>query len=237
MIKNWFITGDTHGEVAERLVHMPHLGKKTALIILGDVGFNFHMDIKDKVRKQKASCFGTYIYCVRGNHEQRPFKMPFMVEEYDEQVGNFVWFEEEYPYIRYFQDGEIYNINDYKTLVLGGAYSIDKEFRLALGWPWFPGEQLNQLERDYIQEQVKGEKFDLILSHTCPISFCPTELFLKSIDQTKVDKTMENWLEEISNSVEWRKWLFGHYHANKVINPKVEMLYDEIKNLKDIMGE
>ena len=168
---------------------MPHLGKKTALIILGDVGFNFHMNMKDKVRKEKASLFETYIYCVRGNHEQRPSKMPFMVEEYDERVGNFVWFEEEYPYIRYFQDGEIYNINDYKTLVLGGAYSIDKEFRLALGWPWFPGEQLNQLERDYIQEQVKGKKFDLILSHTCPISFCPTELFLKSIDQTKIDKT------------------------------------------------
>ena len=40
--------------------------------------------------------------------------------------------------------GEIYNINGKSILVIGGAYSVDKEYRLLKGWSWFKDEQPNK---------------------------------------------------------------------------------------------
>lgn len=39
-----------------------------------------------------------------------------------------MYYEEKYPNILFAIDGEIYNLNSKKTLVIGGAYSVDKEF-------------------------------------------------------------------------------------------------------------
>ena len=51
MIKNWLITGDTHGKTAQRLAYiketMPeYKPEETAVIILGDVGFNYYKNKK-----------------------------------------------------------------------------------------------------------------------------------------------------------------------------------------------
>ena len=52
MIKNWLITGDTHGRVESRLAsikeNMPEYNpEETAVIILGDVGFQYYKNKKD----------------------------------------------------------------------------------------------------------------------------------------------------------------------------------------------
>ena len=44
MIKNWLVTGDTHGQVLERLSHIGYPPDETALIILGDMGLNFYLN-------------------------------------------------------------------------------------------------------------------------------------------------------------------------------------------------
>ena len=55
-------------------------------------------------------------------------------------------------------------------------------------------------------------KCDLVLSHTCPSIFEPTDLYLDMVDQSMVDKTMERYLGEIELKLEYRAWAFGHYH-------------------------
>ena len=45
--------------------------------------------------------------------------------------GGKVWVEEAYPNILFAKDGEIYDIAGMKTIVIGGAYSVDKFYRLA----------------------------------------------------------------------------------------------------------
>lgn len=44
--------------------------------------------------------------------------------------GGKVWVEEAYPNILFAKDGEIYDIAGMKTIVIGGAYSVDKFYRL-----------------------------------------------------------------------------------------------------------
>ena len=54
MIKNWLVTGDTHGQVMTRLMNIgttDYPPEETALIILGDAGINFYLnktDLKNK---------------------------------------------------------------------------------------------------------------------------------------------------------------------------------------------
>lgn len=240
MIKNWLVTGDTHGQVLERLGHIGYPPDETALIILGDMGLNFYLNKTDRKNKRNVNNTGFRIYAVRGNHEERPENL-FMEQMYDEDVDGGVYYEPEFPNIRYLFDGESYNIHGYSVLVIGGAYSVDKWYRLG-GRPedtdswtgWFKDEQLTKKEMDEIGTWVEGKRYDFILTHTCPISWEPRDLFLPGLDQSKVDKSMELWLEGIKSKVDWEVWLFAHFHSDRVERPHCEMLFQDIEELDTI---
>ena len=109
MIKKYFITGDTHGgvntitRVSNIIRNNPELKpEEIGVIILGDCGLNFYLNKTDKKHKKMLNNMGVKIYCVRGNHEQRPELIETMHLENDFQVGNMTWMEEEFPNIRYF---------------------------------------------------------------------------------------------------------------------------------------
>ena len=255
MIKHFIITGDTHGgmstisRVGNIQRNMPECKpEETAIIILGDSGLNFYLNNTDKKYKKTLNNMGYYIYCVRGNHEERPENIPGMVLLADDNVENFVWLQEEYPNIRYFVDGNEYNIGGHSTLVIGGAYSIDKWYRLArAGYApeealtanpkkcgWFKDELLTKEEMDAIEKKVYGKRYEFVLSHTCPMSWEPTDLFLRGIDQTQVDKSMEIWMDSLKEHIDWNVFCFGHFHADRVERPHVEQFYQDYENLETI---
>ena len=257
MIKNLIFTGDTHGGIAtvSRIDNikrnMPeYKPEETMVVILGDAGLNFWLNNTDKKYKKLLNSMNYHIYCVRGNHEQRPELVKSMVLVNDENVDNVVYMEETFPNIRYFVDGKIYNLLGYKCLVIGGAYSIDKWYRLArAGYSkneaetadpkkcgWFKDECLTSAEMATIMKKVKGESVDFILSHTCPLSWEPTDLFLNGIDQSTVDKSMEVWLDELKDNVKWKYYLFGHYHADRIERPHVEQFYQEYEDIESIIA-
>ena len=240
-IKHWLVTGDIHGRIQERVdaidrnLYPPN---ETALICLGDVGFNFYLNRSDTKRKQFAQESGYVFYCVRGNHEERPQNIPNMTEYFDMDIHNFVYMEEEFPNIKYLRDGEEYKFNGHPTLVIGGAYSVDKWFRLDgrpentdLWTGWFKDEQLTIDEMTDIFKKYNGQLFDYVLTHTCPISWMPKDLFISNIDQNTVDNTMEIWFEQLKNSIVFDNWKFAHFHDNRRISSKVKMYFDEIEEL------
>lgn len=242
MIKNWLCTGDTHGHVCERLEKLNgyFLPSETALIILGDAGLNFYLNKTDSKNKVQISATGYTIYCVRGNHEERPENIFSMEEYWDYEVEGYVWYEPEFPNIKYLKDGEEYIINKMRTLVIGGAYSVDKWHRLngapadAKWTGWFKDEQLTETEMREITDRVAGRNFDLVLSHTCPYSWQPFDLFLPFVDQSSVDKSMELWLEELKEKISFNQWIFGHFHQDRIINEQAQMLFSGITELKRI---
>lgn len=178
--------------------------------------------------------YNFYIYCVRGNHEARPQNVDGMEFIYDENVNGNVYYQPKWPRIRYFLDYGIYTINNYKVAVIGGAYSVDKEYRLMHGVRWFADEQLSLQERIDSENFLADKTFDFVFSHTCPFDWRPTDLFLSGIDQSKVDNTMELWMDGIKNEFDWNIWLFGHYHADRLERPYVEQFYKHTENLDDI---
>ena len=256
MIKNFICTGDTHGgmstisRVGNIQRNMPECKpEETGIIILGDAGLNFWLNKTDKKYKKLLNSMGFHIYCVRGNHEQRPNLIDGIHLAYDDNVNGMVWQECDYPNISYFMDGGEYNIGGYSVLVIGGAYSVDKWYRLArAGYStgeaetadpkkcgWFKGECLTNDEMTEISYNTFGKSYDFIFSHTCPISWEPTDLFLGCIDQSTVDKSMEVWLDKLKDDVKWEYYLFGHYHADRAERPHVEQFYLEYETLETIV--
>lgn len=247
MIKNWLVTGDCHGIIAVKhrlesiFLNTDYKPEETAVIILGDASVNFWLTSRERKEKKKLGKFGTYIYCVRGNHEERPEYLGFQLE-YDENVEGEVYIDDETPFIRYFQDGGEYCIDGLNVLTIGGAYSVDKDYRLAAAGGvensgWFPGEQLSQQERLDILTKIYDKYYDFVFTHTAPISWEPRDLFLNCIDQSRVDKTTEEWLKVVAQDCKWCIWCFGHYHADRAELPCVEQFYRSYRPLREIFND
>ena len=253
MIKNWLVRGDTHGKFywMDNGCLNDYIPEETAIIILGDAGFNFYLNTIDDKLKAEVNARGYRFYCVRGNHEARPQGLGNMECKYDPEVDGMVWMEEDYPNIHYFKDCGTYIINDYVCGVIGGAYSVDKWYRLArfgihsktdYGYNnpkktgWFPDEQLTKEEMEVCSHLFKDWKFDFIFSHTCPYSWRPADLFLNGVDQSSVDSSMELWMDELKDQCKWKYWLFGHYHADRLERPHVEMFFNNIEKLDDVVA-
>lgn len=237
--KTFYITGDTHGQTATRIKNLifdwdEEKISNSALVVLGDAGINYNLDNSDKGAKKRINNLGMLIYCVRGNHEQRPELIPTMELVYDSEVEGEVYCEKDFPNIRYFVDGGTYSLGGRKVLTIGGAYSVDKYYRLQNGAKWFENELLTEDEMNAIEKSIIGKKFDFILTHTCPISWEPTDLFLGCVNQSTVDKSMEIWMDRIKDKVIWQHWLFGHFHADRLERPHVEMFFRDVESLEDI---
>ena len=73
-----------------------------------------------------------------------------------------------------------------------------------------------------------GWKVDVVLPHTVPLKYEPTEVFLPGIDQSRVDKSTEKWLGKIEERLEYGKWYCGHYHTEKEID-RVRMMFEKVE--------
>lgn len=228
-----YITGDIHGDIA-RIVLLCEMHETTTddiLIILGDAGFNYFEDKRDKFLKKQIAELPITIFCIHGNHEQRPEELPGANMTIFAQAP--AWQEPEFPNIFYAEDGEIYIFNNKEYIVIGGAYSVDKHYRLTNGWKWWENEQPSLRTKTYFEDQCDFLNWNVhgVLSHTCPLKYEPVEVFLPMIDQNTVDKSTEEWLDSIENQLDYKQWYCGHYHTDKNID-KIKFMFKHIEELK-----
>ena len=129
-----YFTGDTHGDTLKiiRFAERMHLRKEDTIIILGDAGYNYYGNERDRIAKQRLSRLKPTILCIHGNHEIRPANIPtYQIKAWN---GGIVWYEDEYPNLLFAKDGEIYTMNGLNYMAIGGAYSVDKFYRVACGY-------------------------------------------------------------------------------------------------------
>lgn len=229
-----FITGDTHGDFKRlaKFAQKMNTTKDDVMIVLGDAGLNYFVTDTDskysiKIKEDVANIPLTF-FCIHGNHEERPYNVKGY--EVSQFFGADVWVNPNYPNQIFAKDGEIYDIAGLKTIVIGGAYSVDKWIRLGRGGGWWESEQPTDEIKHYVESQLDKNnwKVDVVLSHTCPLDTEPVHLFLPFVDQESVDSSTEEWLQTIANKLDYKKWWFGHFHGDWV-NDKYEMLFESIK--------
>lgn len=275
-----YITGDTHGDLTRIAEFCKKFNTTTddTMIILGDAGINYFCNEQEQKAKKKYNDLGITLFCIHGNHEERPYNLPnYKVKEWK---GGIVFYEEEFPNILFAKDGEIYDFDGKKCIALGGAYSVDKWYRIIKAYSrlymlfpniltdeefekallfvqgklkdksgkirksldkayalmpphscgWFKSEQPNEEIKEYVKKQLETQKIDIVFSHTCPTKYIPTEMFLDFIDQSSVDNSTEDWLDEVENSLDYEKWFCGHWHTNKKID-KMHFLFESFEEL------
>ena len=227
------LTGDTHGEFyrIEEFCEEYDTTPEDVMVILGDAGVNYWLDERDEALKGRLAQLPITLFCIHGNHEQRPEELS--VYEQAEWRGGMVWMEPDYPNLLFAQDGEVYDFDGKKALVIGGAYSVDKYYRLASGQRWFSTEQPDGRIKDRVKRRLDQLcwQVDYVFSHTVPLSYIPRHALLPTIDQSTVDRSTEFWLEEIERKLTYERWYAGHYHVTCSLG-RVQILYEDYEELE-----
>lgn len=223
-----YISGDIHGEPyrVEKAVAKFGITPADIIVLLGDVGMNYYGNRHgDRHRKKKLNSLGIPILCIHGNHEMRPESL--ITYRKKEWNGGIVFVESDYPNLLFAMDGEVYNLKGCKAMAIGGAYSVDKWYRLERGLHWFPDEQPSEEIKSRVERalEARGWQIDAVLTHTCPQRYIPTEAFLKGVNQASVDSSTEIWLNAIAERLAYKAWYCGHWHINKRID-NIHFLFD-----------
>lgn len=249
-----YITGDTHGDFHKLLRKLSkfNINEKDVVIILGDSGLNYYCSVNEssdvtrkykqdetgKLMKQelKQDCLEIlgcvpYFLLIQGNHEAPAW----LVEKYNARQwnGGTVYVENSFQKFLFAKNGESFEIEGKKYLVIGGAYSVDKFYRLSRKFRWFPEEQMTDDEKEALFQKIKTDsRYDIVLSHTVPMGYLPFEKFLTCVNQDTVDNSMEKFLSTVESKIEYKTWFAGHFHCNKKYeseNGKVfYILFDDV---------
>lgn len=224
-----FITGDTHADFGKlwRLHRDHHTTYEDIVIILGDSGINYMSGNIARITKENITRLPLTVFCIHGNHEQRPENIPTYTQE--EWMGGTVYRESAYANLIFAKDGEIYYINGHDFFVIGGAYSPDKQYRIQHKYPWFEDEQPSELIKKCAEEKLAkiGFKVEYVLTHTCPYSCIPFDVIGKNELYGEIDYSTEQWLQKIESKTEYEHWLCGHYHIDYNYQ-KVRFLFNDI---------
>jgi len=183
-------------------------------IILGDTGFLWPGN--EKIETYNYNELGRRpfpILYVGGNHE--PVLGRSDLPEVDIGLGEkVVQVNKDKPFTAYLKRGKIYNIENHRFLVLGGALSIDKAYR-TLGRSWWEQEYWSIDEKTAIFDLLESENdFDYVLSHTGPsrinraINNVDADYFPKRKDEVSALN------EVIDGKITCKQWFCGHWHMD-----------------------
>ena len=226
-----YLTGDTHRDF-DRIFEFCEEYETTEddiLVILGDAGINYYCDYRDTELKSELTKLSITLLCIHGNHEERPFELGYDEMEWR---GGVVYYEESFLNLLFAKDGEIYDFDGKKAIAIGGAYSVDKYYRLSHGMAWFDTEQPSDEIKEYVEAQLDkcDWTIDYVFSHTVPVECEPVWAFIPGLDQSTVDKSTELWLQKIAENLEFEGWYAGHYHVESQ-EGSVRIMFNDYEEL------
>ena len=175
------------------------------IIQCGDWGVGFveyDVDMKDmEALNECLKSVNVKIFVIRGNHDDPKYFN-----------GNI-----SFSNLKLVRDYEVFSIDGFNILPIGGATSIDKEWRKIHGYGWWPNEKVFLNEK-----RLKTfENVDIVVSHTAPIFVKPfvidkvfdiSDKLKKELeDERRLMEKIFNILHE-KNSI--RYWFYGHFHGN-----------------------
>lgn len=250
----FFITGDKHRRfgIVKQFCRKMNTRRKDVLIILGDAGFNYYGDKRDDKLKKEISQLNITLFCLHGNKENRPQNVgTYGIRSF---CGGKVCYEPKYPDIFFAIDGEIYTFEGRKYMVVGGAHSVDKMYCLEEGMPFWYDEMPDDKIKETVESNLQKEdnKIHGMMTHTCPIDYLPTEMFMstsqnarikrkprksKKLFKPDIDRSTEIWLGKLEKNIDYKVWFCGHYHVDKQID-RIQMMYKNIRPLHmQLFGE
>lgn len=192
--------GDVHGNVPyiESLKGYLETNEVDRVIQVGDMGILWRHNNPDECPvTQAVETLGVEWWFIDGNHDNHP-----NLRNRDPQITE---------KIRYIPRGTIEEIDGIKFGFLGGAYSIDKDYR-AEGWDWWPEEMPTREEAEPLMD--KG--IDVLVTHEIPDSFKPAKYMNVEKKHEDASKPTRELVEEVMLSNNPQHVFCGHWHQHNV---------------------
>lgn len=220
-----YVTGDTHGELAEFLERLALLSltEKDTVIVCGDFGFTWGDPAHNAMLKELSKLPFTIAFA-DGNHENFEFLYAHPVEEW--QGGRVHRLERN---IVHLMRGNVFEIEGRKFFAFGGAYSVDKMWRRnRISW-WeeeIPCAEEYNTAADNL-ERV-GYRVDFVLTHQIP------RRFIHALNFAPNDPEMEltGYLDWLYDNLAFEKWFAGHWHEKLTFDDgKMNILYENVQTI------
>ncbi|MDR2480294.1 MAG: metallophosphoesterase [Treponema sp.] len=220
------LSGDFHGNAVGELaiITKKHLYSKYGdekyrsinfHIILGDGGFlwpgNERIDAHNyRVLGQRPFP----VLSVIGNHEPM---LGMTLPEADIGIGEAVYLVNQKPLIAYLKRGRVYHIDGFKFLVMGGALSIDQEYRTP-GESWWKEEYWTEREKAGLFELIVSEnEFDYVLSHTGPDHVNRLLFADFHTGSRKFTDEVAALNDTVDSKITCTGWFCGHWHEDRML--------------------
>lgn len=101
-------------------------------------------------------------------------------------------------------------------MFIGGALSVDKEFRTE-NYNWWPDEELSYNELDGLITKYSETKPEIMVTHECPENVVP--LLMNNFKRGFPSITRQAF-EAMFNIHKPKLWIFGHWHRR--LNEEIE---------------
>lgn len=224
------ITGDTHGILdIDKVVKYfkgreKYYSKKDYLIICGDVGVCGFSSVREAETRKILRNLPVTTLFVDGNHENFNKLNALEVKKWN---GGKVHFVEKD--IIHLMRGQVYCIDGVRFFSFGGAYSIDKMYRIA-GVDWFAEELPNkeEYEEGWNNLEEAGYKVDYILTHSGPKEIVE-DMGYEALSED--EEELRRYLQRIADITEFKVWYFGHFHEDIEMKERFICLYDDVIKL------
>lgn len=230
-----YVTGDVHGRAeygASRFAFKSWplgrtLTRDDVVIVAGDFGFVWNGSNAEKYwldwfeSKPWTTCF------VDGNHENHHALAELPVREWN---GGLV--HEVRPHVLHLMRGEVFDIAGTTVLTMGGAASNDKQYRKE-GRSWWPDEMPSEEEMGHCRASLDrvGWRVDCVVTHEAPAALA--EVLCREHGRGYRGDRLQTFLGELEGRLDYRIWLFGHYHGDKWCDARHRLIYRDIVPIED----
>lgn len=249
-----YVTGDCHQNFrkfnTKIFPEQKEMTKEDYVIICGDFGGVWNKEVENKEEKHlldwlEEKPFTTLF--VDGNHENFDRLYSYPVELWHGGKVHKIR-----PSVIHLMRGQIYEIDGKSFFTFGGASSHDiesgildtedpdfKEKKKWLDREWrsyrvnhitwwaqeLPSEE--EMQEGRANLAAHDNQVDFIVTHCCATS---TQML---IDELKLKPDIEtDYLEEIKQTIQFKKWFFGHYHDNRNVGKKEILIYEQFVRIE-----
>jgi len=190
-------------------------------IILGDGGFLWPGNENGDMRNYRELSRRPFpVLCVFGNHEPALGRRD--LPEADIGIGEkVIVVHDKNPFVAYLKRGKEYLIEEHKFLVMGGALSIDREYRRP-NQSWWENEYWSRQETAELFEYLeKKNVFDFVLSHTGPGRINEVLFdYLRMSQESKFYDEVAVLNDAVDKKIICRQWFCGHWHKDEFYQDK-----------------
>lgn len=225
-----YVIADIHGKADDLndLMSLIPWCSDDHIVVAGDVGLQYGNYKSEQLEAAMASYPCTFVV-MRGNHDIRYERTAVEGGRGWCRLPDGMLGKHDVTNVKYVPDcGGVFNIDGKNILFIPGGHSADGWYRKAYGLPYEEQEELTYMEMVRLYDVADQAGYDYVVSHVAPYAIREqlSDLFVGGIDEKAVSHFTEKMCNYFYEKGGFKKWVFGHYHADRKFDGGLVMTYN-----------